>query len=646
VRRLLLVAVLITLCSSLSAQVVSRLGRFSVDKVQGCAPFTVTILETDLSPSGADCTPGTPCAMFYHGGTVCAPNSTPCQNLTSYTYETPGTFTLSVVYQNIGADDIVITVDENIEPDFEVYRCSNNDVTIKVEDNNYEQYVIDFSDGPEVAIPFSNNMLVQHDYTTAGTYNIKVRGRDSNPDAADNCDAKETPVVTLTTLPGVSLTSLTATSPTSVQLAATTQPHILYRLEIAVNNGSTFQLLQSVKVYETSTIDLSNLLLDNNYYCFRLSSYDPCTNSNSYSNIVCSQDFDVAFNNGVNELTWRTATFGMTGFSWQRTDMTEPQSFGHSEPGVHLSDSDVDYDCNHHYCYQLTITYAGGATSTSLSKCGVGQLLTTHPAVDNVTGSINPGGTADLTWTLDPLLKLQGSEIMRSSNGGPFTQVGTTTGSAVTFNDGTYTTEGAYCYQVNYLDLCQNYSAAGVIVCPMRLLGSMNASNVVTLNWTPYKGWKDGVQSYVVEKYTPTGALITSFPVNLDTFLVDDLPDLANQIVLYKVRSVPVTGTTGAYSNTLTFTKSVNLTFPTAFTPNADALNDVFHVTGQYVSKMNIRIFDRWGSLVFASESNEPWNGTREGVPMAESAYVWRAEVTDLAGQTTSREGTVVLIRN
>jgi gliding motility-associated-like protein len=186
-----------------------------------------------------------------------------------------------------------------------------------------------------------------------------------------------------------------------------------------------------------------------------------------------------------------------------------------------------------------------------------------------------------------------------------------------------------------------------VIVCPMRLTGSMDDGNVATLNWTPYKGWKDGVASYTVEKVTASGGPITTFPASLDTFLIDNQSDLAHQVVAYRVRANnPVTAATTALSNTLTFTKSVNLTFPTAFTPNADALNDVFHVTGQYVAKMNIRIFDRWGVLVFASESNEPWNGTREGLPLPESAYVWRAEVTDLAGQTFSREGTVVLIRN
>jgi gliding motility-associated-like protein len=618
-----------------TAQVTSRLGRFQVDKIQGCAPFTVTITNTNLVTTG-ECTAGRPCLMTFEG-------TTQEQNSFQHTYNTPGTFKLSVLYQSIGADDITITVDPNLQPNFEVYRCSSNDVVIKVVDSNYEQYIINFADGtPEVAIPFSNNAVTQHDYanTSPATYNIAVRGKDSNPNAADNCTAKNESVTTLNSIPGASITAITATSNTSVQLTVVTTPQILHKLEIATNTGSTFRFLQNV--YNATTIDVSNLLLQTNYYCFRLSAFDPCTGVNSYSNVVCTQDFDVAFNNGVNHLTWRTSATGATTLKIDRTEVVS--GILQSTSGVPVTPpffDDQDYDCNIEYCYKIIVSYGGGATSTSLDQCGVGKLVITHPAIDDVTGSI-VNGVAKLTWN-DPAPKQQAFYVSRSSKGSSFSLFTSTPDS--TYTDGTYTTEGAYCYQISYSDLCQNYSAPGVIVCPMRLFGTINDANVVTLNWTKYQGWKDGVRTYTVEKYNTSGGLIHTFSP-ADTFLVDDQPDLANQIVAYRVIAIPNTGSATAFSNIVTFTKDVNLTFPTAFTPNADRLNDLFTITGQYVDKMNIRIFDRWGILVFASESNEPWNGTREGLPMPESAYVWKAEIKDLAGRTFSREGTIVLIRN
>lgn len=629
VRAVAIIIVLFGVSQQATAQFTSRLGRFQVDQKKGCAPFTVTITNANLI-SGANCTGTTPCLMTPGNG------SPQQQNQFTITYPTAGTFTLSVLYQSIGADDIVITVDENTQPNFEIYACSGNRATVKVTDNKYDQYVIDFqNDGiPETIIPFSNNATAQNNYGTAGTFSIAVRGRDLN--SADNCAAKVQSFSTLTTLPRPTITTLTPIDATSLTLNLSTANNIQYKLEVAVNNASTFQVLQNL--YGVNTTTVSNLLLDANYYCFRLNAYDPCSNANTYSNVICSQDFDVAFKSGVNELTWKTATLGVTSVEIIRDAKTYT-----SIPGAPTSFNDRDYDCNTDYCYRVVNHYPGGVSSTSLEKCGTAFLNTTHPAITNVTAQVDNG--VKLTWTTDPKIKIKEYDIWRSTGGGPVT-IDVTTPNGSPFSEATYTTEAAYCYQINYRDFCANNSLDGVLTCPIRLLGTMDAQNVVTLNWTKYRGWANGVSGYVVEKYNSGGGLLKTFNVGTDTTLVDDQPDLANQIVSYRIKAnAAQTGLGQATSNIITFKKEVNLTFPTAFTPNQDKLNDSFTITGQYVAKMNIRIFDRWGALVHASEKNEPWDGTRQNLPMPEATYIWKAEITDLAGQTFSREGTVVLLR-
>ena len=65
------------------------------------------------------------------------------------------------------------------------------------------------------------------------------------------------------------------------------------------------------------------------------------------------------------------------------------------------------------------------------------------------------------------------------------------------------------------------------------------------------------------------------------------------------------------------------LWIPTAFTPNKDNINDNFLVQGEYITKYNIKIFDRWGSMVY--ESNDikaPWDGTLNGRPLQFGVYV------------------------
>jgi gliding motility-associated-like protein len=173
----------------------------------------------------------------------------------------------------------------------------------------------------------------------------------------------------------------------------------------------------------------------------------------------------------------------------------------------------------------------------------------------------------------------------------------------------------------------------------------MDQSNVISVNWTRYRGWKTGVKHYVLEKYNLQGALIQSV-TQTDTVFLDNAPDPDNQYVRYVVRAVPNDpARPDALSNEKVFIRSSNLYYPTAFTPNKDNLNDGFIVQGQYIVKIKLSVFDRWGVLLFSTEKNEPWDGSSNGKIMPPSTYVWKADITDKAGQNYSREGTVALIR-
>ncbi len=254
----------------------SRLSFFQVDQKKGCAPFTVTIVSVPVG----ECTVIKPCTMKW-GDTT--PNA---QNTFTHTYTLPGTYTLSIQPQSISADDIIITVDQNIQPNFEIYACSGSKAAIKVVDNAYDQYVIDFKNdaSPDHILPFSNNILTPaFTYVPAGTYTASVRGRDLN--SADNCMAKTQPFTTLAALPMPSINTLTSVDAANITLDFTTAVNIQYRLEVALNNASTFQIFKTL--YGVTTLAVTDLKLDENFYCFRLVAYDVCTPANSMVSILC-----------------------------------------------------------------------------------------------------------------------------------------------------------------------------------------------------------------------------------------------------------------------------------------------------------------------------------------------------------------------
>lgn len=619
------------IAGTLHAQYTSRLGRFQVDQVKGCAPLTVTIQDTNLLTTG-ECTAGKPCLMS-------AGNNTPQQqNQFVITYPQAGTFKLSVLYQSIGADDITITVDPNIQPEFEVYTCSGLQTSIKITDKTYDQYFIDFnSDGiTEVAIPNSNNQTASHAYGAAGNFNISVRGKDIN--SADNCNAKVQAFTAIATLPVPQITTVSAIDATQLKLDFTPVTNVQYKLEIAVNNSTTFQQFQTL--YGVNSVDIPNLKVDDTFYCFRLSAFDPCTNTNAYSFPVCSQNFDLAIESGVNKLTWLTSALGVNNTDIQRNGASYTII-----PGSPSSFNDVDVVCKTRYCYRVVNLYTGGTKSISLEKCGESFITVSPSPVDN-TSSVVSGEGVKLSWKQDPLFKPFEYVILRSQNNATFSDLGKTT--STEFSDPGYTTESNSCYRINYTDVCENSSQPGALICPMRLSATLDNKNAITLRWSKLKGWKNGVQNYRVQKFDKSGGLMSTTIVGTDTVFVDDQLDLTNQIVQYRVLAdANDSGLNTSNSNLVTVTKEANLFYPTAFTPDGTGPveNETFSVFGQFIDKMELKIFDRWGAMVFFTDEKKPWDGTKSGRPMPEGTYVWIANITDLAGRNFSREGTVVILK-
>jgi gliding motility-associated-like protein len=620
-----------TACALSQAQYVSRLGRFKVDQVKGCAPFTVTILDTNLITTG-ECTAGKPCLMT-------AGNNTPAQqNQFTITYPQAGTFTLTVLYQSIGADDITITVDPNIAPEFEVYTCAGLKTSIKITDKNYDQYFIDFNnDGTnEAAIPNSNNQVATYTYGSAGNYNISVKGRDLN--SADNCQAKILPFSAIATLPVPQLITLAALDATRVKADFNPQTNIQYKLEIAVNNASTFQLVQTL--YGVNTTTIPNLKVEDNFYCFRLGSFDPCANVNTYSFPVCSQKTGLTIQNGVNQFQWTTANAGVNNFEVKRNGASYT-----TLPGTAGSLSDPDVTCKTNYCYQVVGLYSGGTRSISLEKCGEAFTKVNPAAIENASTQVTNEGVA-LEWMQDPKFKAVTYTILRSLNNTAFGEFDKST--QATYVDNSYQTEIKTCYRIYYNDPCDNLSTQGIIICPMRLTYAVDNKNAVTLNWSKLTGYKNGVKSYRIQKFDRSGGLIDTYNAGTDTVFVDDQKDPLNQVVQYRVLAdANEAGLKTSISNQVVVTKNANLFYPNAFTPDdiGPKANETFTVYGQYIQKMELKIFDRWGTLVYFSDNNTPWDGTNNGRDMPEGTYVWIASLTDFAGQQFSREGTVVILR-
>lgn len=609
------------------AQHVSAAGKFSVDFVKGCRPLTVTV-----TPIGSfTCDNSNPCAAFYENNST----SEPLINQPfTHTYNQAGVYTLKIL-QSALYDSIQIEVVDDVKPAFDVFTCSNNEVSVSLNDPNYEEYVVNFNDGtPESAVNGSGT--ANHVFASSAQQTITVRGR--NADAADNCPRDTVSVTPLITLAAPTIRLLEVLDNSSIRLEYDILPNIEYKLGIAVNNGTTFQQLKSFSNQAVDTI--FNLDTENNYYCFRLAAFDPCNNIVLNSAAICSSKLDVAARNRAMDVSWATSLAGISGFRLERT-ASDGTVFNTAPPRSPYTDTGVI--CGTRYCYQLTTDYPNGSRSVSLSVCETGFSTETPTAIENIT-AIAGDNSLLLEWQTDPDFIPQQFSIEKSI-GEKFKFLDTTNLNA--FSDTRYKVEDASCYRISYKDLCGNESPVSLEACPIRLSGDLRKDNSTSLTWTPYEGWANGVSAYIVEKYSPDGQLLQTFQAGTSLFYVDTSNDPDFQSFVYVVKATAIDpGLSQAVSNRVRILKDPNLFHPTAFTPNGDNLNDVFTVFGQYVSGFEMLIFNRWGELLFTTTNIEAgWDGTFKGKEMPEGTYTFIAYITDRAGRTFKRSGSVLLLR-
>ena len=83
---------------------------------------------------------------------------------------------------------------------------------------------------------------------------------------------------------------------------------------------------------------------------------------------------------------------------------------------------------------------------------------------------------------------------------------------------------------------------------------------------------------------------------------------------------------------------------PTAFSPNGDGINDVWHIPFlDAFSGTDVKVFNRYGEMVYQSAGQSiAWDGQFKGSPLPSGSYVWVLNVGALKKQV---HGTVMIVR-
>lgn len=93
----------------------------------------------------------------------------------------------------------------------------------------------------------------------------------------------------------------------------------------------------------------------------------------------------------------------------------------------------------------------------------------------------------------------------------------------------------------------------------------------------------------------------------------------------------------------------VSVHIPNSFTPNGDGHNDNFVIRGTDISTLHLKMYNRWGQLIFESKHiNDSWDGTIGNKPAPDGVYMYNIEYSGYYNkrlQQFSTSGQVTLLR-
>ena len=85
---------------------------------------------------------------------------------------------------------------------------------------------------------------------------------------------------------------------------------------------------------------------------------------------------------------------------------------------------------------------------------------------------------------------------------------------------------------------------------------------------------------------------------------------------------------------------------PDIFSPNSDGKNDTLYVRGFRIKRMDFKVYNRWGEMVFFTDNPTiGWAGDHRGMPAASGSYFYQLMVVIGERDKILKTGEIILVR-
>ncbi|WP_018477434.1 T9SS type B sorting domain-containing protein [Pontibacter roseus] len=565
-----------------------------------------------------------------------------------YTYTHPGTYIITQIINREGGGGTsppfprTIEVKVAPEPAFSTTICANAGVQVNITDTNYDLFDIDYGDG---TIRRDVKAGIQSSYTYTGSspsQTITITGKFSES-ACENTSQQTVQLLPRLTIPVIARLEV-ARQATDGELQLNLgglQPGYTYVVERFSPALSTYVTVFTTGVISQNTLNNLRITGINTSEAanYRVRPIDPCGSSLTITSApVSSISLNTQAGNELATLTW-TAT------------STDVQRFDISRNGGSLQQvgrdtktyTDRNLTCGQNYCYTVSSVSSDGASmSVSAPQCITGT-STTPPPAGYLYTSYNQDNQVELLFAVPQGHEAVQVQYQRSLDGSPYQELATTEAAQLTDK---LQKPAPACYRATYTNPCKLTSSLSNVSCPVLLVVTTpDNAEAVSLGWTGYVGFPDGVGQYSVELLDENNQVQASYPATGNTFTDRNLSDEVQEL-RYRIKVTSGSGSAVSYSNTEVVRQPLQVHLPTAFTPNNDGLNDVLEIKGRFIREFRITVYNSMGHVVFQSnDRTDGWDGTYQGKPQPAGAYAYEINIVTTAGEKKRRTGTVTLLR-
>jgi gliding motility-associated-like protein len=169
-----------------------------------------------------------------------------------------------------------------------------------------------------------------------------------------------------------------------------------------------------------------------------------------------------------------------------------------------------------------------------------------------------------------------------------------------------------------------------------------------------------GTSTFFLPEALPPGGEWSGFPLNspadiniIDPFTGEVSSDGLAGDYVFVYETFGASGKGCPDSVTIKVCGSNDVWVPNIFSPNGDDENDIMFVRGIAVDWVLIRIYDRWGELIYDSSKDgdamlQGWDGTYKGKELTPQVFVYYLEGAFLDGEEfdeEDRQGNITLVK-